>query len=60
MRLKVYADASLGVTKKLREFVAEQGMLLEVQAFQAHRFNTTLGIWQLLVSWRGLQDIDDS
>ncbi|KAE9009233.1 hypothetical protein PR001_g16486 [Phytophthora rubi] len=59
-RLKFYHDSSLNITQEVREFVTEQGILLDVEAFKQHRFEPTSKMWQLRVSWVGLQDVEDS
>jgi hypothetical protein len=59
-RLKFYADAELNQTAELLELVSSQGMMLGVQAICDHRFNESLERWELLVSWRGLQAIENS
>ncbi|OWY97272.1 hypothetical protein PHMEG_00032249 [Phytophthora megakarya] len=59
-RLKYYADADLNQTAELMELVASQGMLLGVDAICDHRFNQALQRWELLVSWMGLQAIENS
>ncbi|POM74594.1 Hypothetical protein PHPALM_8428 [Phytophthora palmivora] len=35
-------------------------MLLGVEKFKSHRFNDALRRWELLVSWIGLTDNEDS
>lgn len=57
-RLKFYADSSLEVSEELLAHVGNQGMLLVVESLKEHRKNR--GVWQLLVSWEGLQDEEDS
>ncbi|OWZ01299.1 hypothetical protein PHMEG_00027342, partial [Phytophthora megakarya] len=42
------------------ELVSSQGMLLGVNGFRDHRFNEESRRWELLVSWVGLQAIEDS
>ncbi|OWZ10597.1 hypothetical protein PHMEG_00016534 [Phytophthora megakarya] len=59
-RLKYYADADLNQTAELMESVASQGMLLGGDAICDHRFNQALQRWELLVSWMGLQAIENS
>ncbi|ETO58889.1 hypothetical protein F444_22734 [Phytophthora nicotianae P1976] len=57
-RLKFYADSSLEVSEELLAHVGNQCMLLLVESLKEHQKNR--GEWQLLVSWEGLQDEDDS
>ncbi|POM74528.1 Hypothetical protein PHPALM_8493 [Phytophthora palmivora] len=59
-RLKFYADAALNTTEEIMELVSSQGMLLGVDKFIEHRYNQELGRWELLVSWLGLQAIENS
>ncbi|OWZ07275.1 hypothetical protein PHMEG_00020358 [Phytophthora megakarya] len=47
-------------TTDLLEFILRQGMMLGVEAIRDHRFNDTLSRWELLISWIGLQAIEDS
>ncbi|GMF16578.1 unnamed protein product [Phytophthora fragariaefolia] len=57
-RLKFYCDASLGVSEEMRAHVGNQGMVLGVEARKDHHKQATQ--WQLLVSWIGLQEEEDS
>ncbi|OWY94570.1 hypothetical protein PHMEG_00035657, partial [Phytophthora megakarya] len=59
-RLKFYADSYLDTTTELLELIANQGMLLGVEEFRDHRYNQEFDRWELLVSWVGLQAIEDS
>ncbi|OWY98346.1 hypothetical protein PHMEG_00030909, partial [Phytophthora megakarya] len=59
-RLKFFADSSLDVTEELIAHVGNQGMVLEIEEFKAHRFVKTRKEWQLLVSWDGLQAEENS
>ncbi|KAG1694601.1 hypothetical protein DVH05_028657 [Phytophthora capsici] len=59
-RLKFYHDADLEVTAEIREHVSLQGIILEVREVVDHRFNSDSGELELLVAWRGLQDIENS
>ncbi|POM66562.1 Hypothetical protein PHPALM_17559 [Phytophthora palmivora] len=59
-RLKFYADAALNTTEEIMELVSSQCMLLGVDKFIEHRYNQELGRWELLVSWLGLQAIENS
>ncbi|ETK88471.1 hypothetical protein L915_07271 [Phytophthora nicotianae] len=57
-RLKFYRDGSLGTSEELLAHVGNQGMVRGVEDFKDHR-KTQHG-WQLLVSWVGLQEEEDS
>ncbi|KAE9026601.1 hypothetical protein PR002_g10883 [Phytophthora rubi] len=59
-RLKFYADSDLNTTTELLELVFSQGMRLGVDKFADYRFNQDFDRWELLVSWQGLQSIEDS
>ncbi|KAE8978399.1 hypothetical protein PR001_g24855 [Phytophthora rubi] len=59
-RLKFYHDADLDETAEIREHVSFQGIVLEVRGIVSHRFNVTSGELELLVAWRGLQDVENS
>ncbi|GMF30979.1 unnamed protein product [Phytophthora fragariaefolia] len=59
-RLKFYSDSSFNVTEEIAEFVSNQGMLLGVEKFRSHRYNAALRRRELLVSWVGLMDSEDS
>lgn len=59
-RLKMYADSSLNVTDELLEHVAAQGIILAVDSLKDHRWNSATNAFDLLVSWKGLQSIEDS
>ncbi|ETO60594.1 hypothetical protein F444_21235 [Phytophthora nicotianae P1976] len=59
-RLKFYADKSFEVTEEVREHVASQGIILTVAALLEHRWNSNKREFEILVSWEGLEPIDDS
>ncbi|GMF34090.1 unnamed protein product [Phytophthora fragariaefolia] len=59
-RLKLYVDAELNKTEEMLELVSSQGMMLGEKTICDHRFNHTLERWVLLVSWMGLQPIENS
>ncbi|GMF32980.1 unnamed protein product [Phytophthora fragariaefolia] len=59
-RLKFCDDASLEVDEEILEHVAKQGIVLGVERIREHRFNPITKQWELLVSWGGLQEIEDS
>lgn len=58
--LKFYADASLREFKEIKEFASEQEIVLDLKKLKQHRFNERLQQWELLVSWAGLESIEDS
>jgi RNase H-like domain found in reverse transcriptase/Reverse transcriptase (RNA-dependent DNA polymerase) len=58
-RMKFYRDDKLEVTDELLQHVGNQGMLLTVKNIKDHRFLTPRKA-ELLISWRGLEDIEDS
>ncbi|POM74029.1 Hypothetical protein PHPALM_9063 [Phytophthora palmivora] len=60
LRLKFYADAALNTTEEIMELVSSQGMLLGVDKFIEHRYNQDFGGCELLVSWLGLQTIENA
>lgn len=59
-RLQFYADSDLNQTEELLELVSRQGMVLGVDSIRNHRLNSERKRWELLVSWVGLQAIEDS
>lgn len=59
-RMKFYADGDLNVTKELLEHVAAQETRMAVRAIVDHRFNKNKKQYELKVSWRGLESIEDS
>ena len=58
--MKFYADADLSVSKELHEHVAAQDTLLAVEAIVGHQFNEAKGTYEVKVSWKGLESIEDS
>ncbi|ETP51549.1 hypothetical protein F442_03336, partial [Phytophthora nicotianae P10297] len=59
-RLKFFADSDLQVTEELLQHVTSQGIVLDVEKIQQHRWNTQRKDYELYVSWRGLEEIEDS
>ncbi|OWZ17008.1 hypothetical protein PHMEG_0009113 [Phytophthora megakarya] len=59
-RLKMYSDSSLNVTDELLEHVAAQGIILAVDELSEHRWNSDIMDYEIRVSWKGLQQIEDS
>ncbi|KAG2847826.1 hypothetical protein PC111_g655 [Phytophthora cactorum] len=58
-RLKLYADSSLDVNEEICEHIANQEVYLTVEAFKQYREHPSHK-YELLVSWEGLEKIDDS
>ncbi|KAF0713697.1 Aste57867_4246 [Aphanomyces stellatus] len=59
-RLKFYADESLDVDEELLRHVAHNADDYVVDQFLECRFNPKTTSYEVLVSWRGLQDIENS
>jgi hypothetical protein len=59
-RLKFYADKDFEVTEEIREHVAAQGIVLAVTELLDNRWNSTKRLHEILVSWKGLEPIEDS
>ncbi|ETL83427.1 hypothetical protein L917_16625 [Phytophthora nicotianae] len=59
-RLKFYADASLNVTEELLEHISAQVILLSVEKLKSHRWNDMINDYEVLVQWKGLEQIEDS
>lgn len=59
-RLKFYADSNLEVTEELQEHVASQGIILCVDELLEHRWNNATNEFEILVSWKGLESIENS
>ncbi|OWZ00171.1 hypothetical protein PHMEG_00028706, partial [Phytophthora megakarya] len=59
-RLKFYADSDLEVTEELLEHVAAQGIVLKVKQLIKHKWNEQSRGFELLVSWCGLETIENS
>ncbi|KAE9052848.1 hypothetical protein PR001_g144 [Phytophthora rubi] len=58
--LKFFQDSSLNVSDELVEHVANQGIVLGVDAIVGHRINSETAKKELLVSWTGLEAIENS
>ncbi|KAE9120876.1 hypothetical protein PF001_g18860 [Phytophthora fragariae] len=56
----MYADESLDITDELLEHVAAQGIILAVNELKDHRWNAATNDYEIRVSWKGLQAIEDS
>ncbi|GMF20134.1 unnamed protein product [Phytophthora fragariaefolia] len=59
-RLKFIQALSLNVSEELVEHVANQGIVLGVDAIVGHRINPETAKKELLVSWTGLEAIENS
>ncbi|KAJ0391718.1 hypothetical protein P43SY_010405 [Pythium insidiosum] len=59
-RLKLYANKDFQVTQEVVEHVAAQGIMLAVAKLLEHRWNPSKRHHELLVSWKGLEPIEDS
>ncbi|KAF1335539.1 hypothetical protein FI667_g1302, partial [Globisporangium splendens] len=59
-RLKFYRDDSLNVTHELIEHVGAQDTLLGVERICNHKYNDNMKSYELLVKWKGFEDIEDS
>ncbi|GMF46642.1 unnamed protein product [Phytophthora fragariaefolia] len=59
-RLKVYADKSFEVTEEIREHIVSQRIILTVAQLIEHRWNSAKRMHEILVSWKGLEPIEDS
>ncbi|POM74205.1 Hypothetical protein PHPALM_8875, partial [Phytophthora palmivora] len=59
-RLKYYADKNYKVTEDVREHVASQGVVLAVSKLWEHRWCSAKKSYEVLVSWKGLESIEDS
>ncbi|KAE8907059.1 hypothetical protein PF003_g9256 [Phytophthora fragariae] len=55
-----YADRMLAVTEELKRHVALQGINLGVRAVLDAKYHRRAKEWQLLVSWQGLEDSENS
>jgi len=59
-RLKFYADDKLNITEELLDHIASQGITLAINTIKEHRWNAAIDDYEVLVSWRGLEAIEDS
>eukprot|EP00644_Phytophthora_capsici_P010648 jgi/Phyca11/104288/e_gw1.9.845.1 len=59
-RLKFYADSSLGVTADLLEHVAHNSEGHVVEELREARYEKATKIFQVLVKWRGLDELETS
>ncbi|POM67139.1 Hypothetical protein PHPALM_16894 [Phytophthora palmivora] len=56
---EAFYHGDLDVTAEIREHVSLQGIVLEERDAVDHRHNAASGELELLVAWRGLQDIEN-
>eukprot|EP00474_Spongospora_subterranea_P007852 CRZ08310.1 hypothetical protein [Spongospora subterranea] len=59
IRLRFYSDASLNITEELLEQVAHDGQGFMIDKLINSRQSGT-GIWELLVSWKGFDQLHNS
>jgi hypothetical protein len=59
-RLKFYTDKDFEVTEEIRDHVGTLGEILAVKALKDNRWNDAKGDYDVLVSWKGLESIEDS
>ncbi|GAB9472090.1 hypothetical protein Gpo141_00009281 [Globisporangium polare] len=59
-RLKFYADESLNVTEELLEQVTAQDRVMSVEGVIQHKDNVEICAYEVLVRWKGLEEIEDS
>ncbi|OWZ16601.1 hypothetical protein PHMEG_0009585 [Phytophthora megakarya] len=59
-RLKFYAISQLNVTEEILELISSQGIILAVNEFKKHRWNSSIKDYEVLVSWKGLESVEDS
>ncbi|EGZ18087.1 hypothetical protein PHYSODRAFT_331951 [Phytophthora sojae] len=59
-RLKFYADSSLQISEEIREHVAAQGQILAINELLDYTWNSVKKGYDVLVSWKGLEPIEDS
>ncbi|ETK88369.1 hypothetical protein L915_07367 [Phytophthora nicotianae] len=60
LKLTFYADDSLNVTDELLEHVSSQGIVSAVEQLKGHRWNKDINDSEILISWKGLQPIEES
>ena len=59
-RLKYYHDETLNVSSELIDHISSQGMTLETDQLKDLRLNPSNSKWEILVSWRGFDIVEDS
>ena len=59
-RLKYYHDRFLNVNAELKDHIHRQGFLYTVDEILEVRWNTSSKIWELLISWEGFEDEDNT
>ncbi|GMF66216.1 unnamed protein product [Phytophthora lilii] len=59
-RIKFYTDSSLEMSEEIREHVAAQGQILAVEKLLDYQCNAQKKDYDVPVSWKGLESIEDS
>lgn len=59
-RLKFFRDSLLNITEEIKRHIANQDVLLDVNELCAHKFNSSRKNYEILLSWRGLEEVEDS
>jgi transposase InsO family protein len=59
-RLKYYHDPSLEITEELQQHIERQGVLYPMDEIRELRQNEISKKWELLISWKGFERIEDS
>lgn len=59
-RLKYYSDDKLQVTEELREYISNQGQILDIKQILDHRWSKAKQDYELLIEWDGLEAIENS
>jgi Chromo (CHRromatin Organisation MOdifier) domain len=57
---EVYADDTLEVSEELLQHVSNQGQIMTVKGIRSHRYCHDPQGYEVLVQWRGLEEIEDS
>lgn len=59
-RLKFYHDPSLEITEELKQHIGRQRAFYQTDEIKQLRYNSQRKQWELLISWKGLEPMDDS
>ncbi|POM74034.1 Hypothetical protein PHPALM_9058 [Phytophthora palmivora] len=59
-RLKFYCNDKFNTTEEILEQVAAQCIILPINEFKQHRWNSSINDYEVLESWTGLESIEDS
>ena len=59
-RMKFYCDSDLNVTREILEHIASQDTIMDVKGIVNHRYNSEMEAYEVKVSWKGLEEADDS